>query len=258
VRRGTSGAAIMVSTNNPFRVHKRGDERVGTQGRWLRSINPLPSILPYVWTTHAESYEMELLQEPNLGWLDTQVLLEWLVRQLEDDIWARDPVVGFDLRAHQRKLLLYTPFHEVSDPAWTRFVELRREIDWDSLRRCLTHGDPTYDNVMFRDNSGKLPTPVLVDPLPATPAVPDLWSVDLGKLLQSCLGWEVHRYSDIRMSFAHPLELRQALKLEQTDNEWRATVYWCVVHLLRTLPYLESATTRIGVGRMIDEALLLL
>src|SRR5437588_835106 len=78
---------------------------------------------------------------------------------------------------------------------------------------------------------------LLIDPIPATPAVPDLLCVDVGKMLQSAVGWESVRY---QRPFRHGVsDLTRCLTLD--EYEWEASSYWCGVHLLRTLPYVDPS-----------------
>jgi hypothetical protein len=239
VRRGSSGAEI---AEVPA-VLKAGDERVALQGRWLQN-HPWP-MLPQVYDVSTTSYLMERLTDPPYAMVNHRAFLSRVYDALQT-LWWRPPAVQFSPDAHHEKLnslpLGVQQIHVLND-----LRVLSDRINWRGLGVGLSHGDPTLDNVMLRGSQV-----VLIDPIPATPAVPDLWAVDTGKLLQSVLGYELLRYSDPTYEWRiDPLNLRQ---LVDNDNEWIATVYWCVVHLLRALPYMPNEDVVAGIWGMIKNA----
>jgi len=239
VRRGSSGAVI---SEVPF-IIKEGDARVALQGRWLQA-HPW-GMLPRVYAVDETSYVMERLVDPPYAMLNHRAFLSRVFMVLQELRW-RPAAVRLNHDAHLLKLRdlpIVRNAHELD-----RFAILGERIDWDTLNVGLTHGDPTLDNVMLRGSDI-----VLIDPIPATPAVPDLWSVDTGKLLQSLLGYEVLRYADTTYDWRlEPEHLRQ---LVQNNNEWQATVYWCVVHLLRAIPYMPNEDVVAGIWGMVKNAL---
>lgn len=238
MKRGSSGAVI---AEVPA-VVKTGDLRVTLQGRWLQR-HPYP-MLPQVYDVTESSYTMERLGDPPYEMLDHRVLLSRTYEALHE-LWRRPPVVRFDLNAHQDKISdLVTVKHVVQLDGLRR---LGQYITWPNLEVGLTHGDPTLDNVMLRGSQV-----VLIDPIPATPAVPDLRSVDTGKLLQSVLGYEVLRYAVFEYEWR--LVPTDLLALIGNENEWLATVYWCVVHLLRAVPYMPNEDVVAGIWGMVKNA----
>jgi hypothetical protein len=239
VRRGSSGAEII---DVPC-VVKSGDARVVTQGHWLQR-HPY-DVLPRVYAVEETFYLMERLVDPPYALLDHRVLLGQTYDALRE-LWWRSVAVTFSRDAHHAKLrTLYT---DVTKTALLADLDrLGQRIDWSRLHGGLTHGDPTLDNVMLRESQV-----VLIDPIPATPAVPDLWSVDTGKLLQSILGYELLRYADD--TYAWRLKPSDLEHLVMNDDEWLATVYWCVVHLLRAVPYMPNEDVVAGIWGMVKNA----
>lgn len=96
---------------------------------------------------------------------------------------------------------------------------------WVSERTCLIHGDPTYGNTAWRaagpDNDGN--RVLLLDPKPVGRGIPSFRSVDLGKVLQSLMGWEMALGS--QWSIIGWLDL--------PDDELRRAIFWCGVHFMR-------------------------
>jgi hypothetical protein len=231
VQRGSSGATFTFLGDRVVKKHP-GVDRVMQQGMWLqRHCAPA---LPHVFQTYAHSYVMERLISPAAMWLNHSVVLLELLCALDRDVWSRDAEVKYDALATRAKLAQLLVDFDLRDCA-DQLTWLTDAIDWSALRSCLAHGDPTFDNVMFRESTGEL---VIVDPLPAMLAVPDLRSVDTGKILQSIIGWERVRYGDTRHAFRGDIETLRTYVAD--ENEWLATVFWCFVHLARTLPYVPS------------------
>lgn len=235
VRRGSSGAVFSFTAHD---VTKMGDgavgERVASQGRWLSRHRS--HVVPLVLQTFDNGYRMERLATPPALMLDHRVVLEEMLMQLSVNVWTQPPEVPHEPHLTRDRIDLLLGRHAPDDTELVRRVRrIRDGVTWDELEACLTHGDPTFDNVMVREDTGEL---VLIDPLPATAAVPDLRAVDIGKILQSALGYERVRYRDEARQFGvSPRTLRARVPL---DNEWRAAVFWCAVHLLRALPYVPT------------------
>lgn len=236
--RGSSGATVTELTM----ALKQGGRRVVEQGRWLQH-HPYV-MLPHVYEVDDVGYRMEWLTDPPYEMLDHSVLLDRTYDALHE-LWLRPPAKKFVRDAHQSKI---DGLVTVKNTAVIRQLnQLRDRTKWNLLESGLTHGDPTLDNVMLRDSQI-----VLIDPIPATHAVPDLRSVDTGKLLQSILGYELLRYADTTYDWRlRPENLRHFVV---NDNEWLATVYWCVVHLLRAIPYMPNEDVVAGVWGMVKNA----
>lgn len=248
--RGTSGAVISYDADNL--VKKTGDARVRGQGLWL--VQHESPALPAVHTVHERknAYIMERLSGAPPWALNHRAVLDRMLLALNMHVWCRPARVVFDPDVLASKLDFLGTYllDEPKIIEWTTTVS--HSLSWGTLSACLAHGDPTFENVMFRDTTGDV---VIIDPLPASPAVPDLLSVDLGKMLQSVVGWERVRYSDPEQSF-HVTARDLRLHIP-SDDEWHATVFWCVVHLLRTLPYVEPDIRPGVIGCAYDAAGLL-
>ena len=79
---------------------------------------------------------------------------------------------------------------------------------------------------------------VITDPIPGTPAVPDYHAVDLGKILQSLVGFEMVRYG---VAPHNPISVRPRTLLDTlSDIQAVRAVYWCVVHIMRAMPYVDD------------------
>lgn len=91
---------------------------------------------------------------------------------------------------------------------------------------ALTHGDPTLANAMHRE--GEM---VFIDPLPARGKIPPLREVDVGKLLQSALGWE-HILDPEGWSRGTVDDVNAVLEPEAPEMHERIW-FWCAVHLTR-------------------------
>jgi hypothetical protein len=252
--RGSSGARIEVRRRV---VIKTGNPRVGAQGRWIleHESQALPRVLQ-AWMAEPAGYRMERLHDPNRDEEYGNGMFLGIIDQLQTHVWSRRPEVMLDLIFHGAKV----------DDLAKRFLDQRGRkrlkagraaVRWDRLPACLTHGDPTLDNVLLRRpvaNTLAWDSIVLIDPLPATPAVPDLRCVDIGKIYQSLFGYEQIRYGDPGLG---GVTLRGFLDFEKSisdDNERYASHYWHVIHLLRCFPYVDERVQR-GLRVQLDEAL---
>lgn len=230
--RGSSGAVVAVHATHVTKTAQDPEvrRRVVAQASWLEQHSN--SALPIMLDLTAGGYVMEKLDE--IPPYTLQVAdLDAIVGRLARGVWVHPPKMPLVATAHYDKV---RPLEErYASDEMRRFLQIRREIALTgSQRACLTHGDPTLDNVMTR-----MGFYVIADPIPATPAVPDLWAVDLGKILQSLVGFEQVRYG---RSPHIPLEVRPTHLLDtlhEPADQVRA-VYWCVVHILRAMPYVSD------------------
>jgi hypothetical protein len=148
---------------------------------------------------------------------------------MQEHLWSRSWVMPW----HPE--MLFSKIERLAQKHFTRDVHRWLVIHWpdgNSLIRCRTHGDPTWDNLMIRGTEQL----VYVDPIPATSSVPDLRSVDTGKMLQSIIGYERNKYG-ILSPWVCPVKVDTLKDLVDSNIEWQATVWWCVVHLIRRFPY---------------------
>lgn len=239
MRYGQSGASFQPGIGVMI---KHGNARVVEQGLWLRRHQEVRS-LPQVHSVGSAGYEMELL-EP-YTWTDDLPLgaryaaYWWALRE----IWSRPQECHLNLNELSTKITFLVNKHYGGQSATRLQRELlwrAKRLRWGKLLIGLTHGDPTRENVMLRPETGEL---VLIDPVPATPAVPSVLAVDFGKMLQSIVGWEAIRYenADRHRHRWYSSYLRETLIATLPDvhveAEWDATIFWCAVHLLRALPY---------------------
>lgn len=259
MRRGSSGAVITAVGDD---VTKRqlgpAGERIAEQGRWLQRYSS-PAV-PLVLRVYEHSYVMERLIVPPFRLLDHKLVLQDMIGQLSRHVWSQPAIAPINHDMLQRKLEGLVRDYPNFAGTWPWITKTVGEVRWVDLPRCLTHGDPTFDNVLIREDTGEV---VLADPLPATLVVPDLRCVDIGKVLTSVLGWERVRYDESTFQFNVTVnDLRNALtsaspQLQVDLNEWRASVLWAVIHLLRTLPYI-SETVRTRVRWLVGDTIALL
>lgn len=238
--RGSSGATFRYYLESVGKMCRTDDGRTSRQGLWLRQ-HQSPAV-PKVLSVYEHGYQMERLDDISYMWLNHRVVLAGIVEQLEQHVWSQSAEVEWSQQATVDKVADLLGMFDVGVEVQLWLEKTHESIDWNALPRCLTHGDPTLDNVMFRPGTSEL---VIIDPVPATSAVPDIRAVDLGKMLQSALGWERVRYGYREVTGAldtlggsariNPYHVQT---YAQDDNEWNAAVLWCVIHLLRTLPYL--------------------
>lgn len=217
------------------RVEKLDTGRTGTrvveQGVWLRMHEC--QVLPKVYEVHRCGYVMERLTPPEAQATTVQLLVH--VANALNTIWYRyqsaDDLNHFIRDRHSmwlRKLLRETLPTDRHGPLLNAVQYLPEPT---TLQRRLTHGDPIVDNVMHRDD-----VMVLIDPIPSTYAVPDVLCSDVGRLIQSGLGYEGARYGfdTQRIAPRTVAELAYEVALVKlTDEEYAWALYWAALHCLR-------------------------
>lgn len=230
---GSSGATLEL-VHGGGSVLKRGDDRVTWQGEWLYERRGNPA-LPRVSDRGPGWYVMDRLT-PIPAWArNTAEVADEMYRRLRDHVWSSGgDLVPFSAEAHVDKLYSIAGTNlALLELVEGPMLEAYSLIDWLSLRPAVTHGDPTFDNTMLARDGGL----VFIDPLPSSGAVPDLECVDVGKILQSAVGYEWVRFA--RKSL-HPAAMMHLRRRVNNENEWTASLYWCAVHLLRAIPYMPT------------------
>lgn len=226
---GSSGAVVKL--HETF-VTKHGDERVGRQGRWLyehRNVMCLPRVT-YVADTWYTMEKLKPFAPAAHVPFTLQDRIEHTFNAARLQLWVEPAEVPkFDGETH----LKWLAPNLVGLPSWftSRLHNLYLFIDFDRLKRGLTHGDLILDNTM--QCGGRV---VFIDPIPATPAVPDIILSDVGRLLQSLVNYEETRYESQTTSYADVgwfLTLCAKHQLIASLNDVRALLYFAVVHTLR-------------------------
>lgn len=230
---GLSGAVVVVTDREAIKVARENPARVVEQGVWLAQ-QTAPQ-LPQVYTMLRSGYAMERLDPIPTA----KVKLPQLVDALATALWQRVGVVPVDTP----QTMLYAGRILREHAPALEAVALERLAFIRPINACLTHGDPTAENVMLRNG-----TYVVIDPIPATTRVPDDLAVDVGKILQSAHGWEGMKGEE-RASFT-PSDVEELF----SPSAFEVATLWCIVHFIRTLPY-ASEEVRARVIRKLGELL---
>ena len=242
--RGSSGARIIIGEDHvmKFDVHRTGT-RVREQGIWLR--NHESKLLPEVKAIHADGYTMEKLVDRPLPRTveDVRTGCELLLDNLPS-LWKWNTATPYIIKMHAQT-------HHSYVDGLLRDVDLRElrkelrqifnRVFWPNLKVARTHGDPLIDNTMFRPVEGNrtgMMNPVVIDPIPATPALPHLEVVDVGRIIQSAVGYEWTRY-DIG---PHDV-ITVSEAVDHVVNTWQSdhfsmhnvtgALYFSIIHMLR-------------------------
>lgn len=216
---GLSGARVLVIGDDAVKMGYDAPNRVVEQGQWL--LDNAETHLPVVRRVLPRGYAMEALTHIPIQ----DVSLDRVVDALADSVWRYAPTVHVDTSRTLLKIdkILRKHAPQLLPEAITATAYIRRTDD------CLAHGDPTAENVMLRGD-----TYVIIDPLPATEAIPDDAAVDVGKLLQSAHGWEEMKGEE--RSHWRPEDVAKYF----SDEVFAVGELWCVVHFIRTLPYVSK------------------
>lgn len=205
-------------------VVKRGPEEVIAQGLLADYIGP--KVCPHVTRFLADGYEMEVLQPPVFR--DFTALTK-VYDLLKREVWPRRPWTRFyaaNLQGGWREALLLWSLNS----GWiTQAIhEVYPTEPADGY--CLIHGDPALSNLMRRQDGWSI---VLTDPMPRLPyrnEIPARREVDLGKLVQSAMGWE--------RILGEPLEITMWQEVDTLlrflpAQDAKPALLWGAIHLAR-------------------------
>lgn len=229
--KGLSGAVVI--DNNDGTVTKSGGiaARTKEQGEWI--LRHGGTVFPRVTRVFDDGYVMEKLEHVEYWDVSPSFSVPTLVRH----IWNQPPVVP--PTPQTKELLKAKMTHTINkyladhiDEATKREIMVSAEIAGDGayrMKHCLTHGDPTAENVMRRSENEF----VFIDPIAATEVVPDSPAVDIGKMLQSAYGWEDAKYSNGLVAYRR-LDVKHYV---EDDRLFAVGEAWAVVHVMRAVPY---------------------
>jgi hypothetical protein len=233
-QRGYSGASVLVGTGEAIKVGYERSDKIVAQGEWL--ADNAHEHLPTVYAIMPKGYAMEVLAPIPTP----EVELDPMLDALERSCWRFAPQVHVNtpqtLLYVSRILDSFAP--HLLDKVVERAAYIRRTED------CMTHGDPTAENVMLRGD-----TYVMIDPIPATCRVPSDLAADVGKILQSAHGWEEIKGEE-RALFT-PDQVLAKFPHDVAD----VAQHWTIVHFVRTLPYCPTREVRDRVILKLEELL---
>lgn len=172
------------------------------------------SVTPRVYAILPDGYVMEAL---NPALRHPRLLVE-ITKTLGKLVWPRPPL----------------PIS--TDTTWREALEkfgVKVREDVIETDPCLVHGDPTASNALVRFLPGCSSQLIIGDPRPPRDFIPQNRETDMGRILQSYLGWEVAAYGAARIEFDRPWFMDDQKMLN-------AAKFWCgaaaarIEHLERT------------------------
>ena len=200
-------------------------ERIGQQAKWLKRYEA-QGIMPIIEIS-SNAYAMPHCED-HIDGVDSRFVFEETVRLLQEYVWSYGPHINWD--ETRRRQLVFDKMCRTKMHKWEDMYDLFREITWMDLPVCLTHGDPTFCNTLWLNERHAW---VLCDPIPSF-ELPDIRAIDLGKLLQSCFGFEQIMYGWKYSTPPNPLWVNV---LCDSHNEWKAAIFFGMLHIMRLLPY---------------------
>lgn len=221
---GASGATFeLLKVGSDPRVVRR----LRAQHAWLaaRTYPSLVRVGPWVDGRGSAGYAMELLETVDTRYDEPRYAHE--VLDALAPVWAEPPLGPRDWSPH---LWFFGDGNEA-------LLDWFGELTIEPAMYCGTHGDPTLENLMRRGSTGEF---VLIDPVPdivTDGKVPAIRALDLGKVLQSGLGYEEVNRGQVRRwdpnyGVFHVVRSRCASLLE-----WRLALWCCAVHVAKLIPY---------------------
>lgn len=271
--RGSSGARLIETETS---VIKRDTEVTGTrvrdQGIWL-SQHEESVLLPAVHFVYHNGYEMEKIVIPDLPktWHDVRGLCADVLVEL-DRLWyaeftgrVPDLVVidEYDHRGYVTELLKDVGLRQLR----RQLHGFANRINWHCLEPGRTHGDGIIDNLGYRSGEREFRRGrqlVLLDPIPACSALPDVVALDVGRVIQSAAGYEAARYVGVGQTpmFTVPLIERVEYVLNTWMgagdfdlNEARAALHFSIIHMLRGLRTAQRGhhAGAVGLKRLVND-----
>lgn len=218
----TSGASLLVLKTAPEGPLRR---RVVAQGEWLASYDD-PGIVR-VMNVYDDGYSMPFLHTPSWP-LTSPEICTMSVLDILERVWQQLP------RARTQMNVFRSYVDRLNQPLLNDWLNEFADSDFEAA--CDVHGDPTLENLLFSADG----TPVLVDPLPDAVLdgkTPSIAALDLGKVLQSALGYELVKRG-IQASWSWDKSIAgQVRKACASDKEYDLARFFAAFHVARFIPY---------------------
>lgn len=264
--RQLSGAVISRFDN--LKVTKTGLEprivqRLIDQGKFMQELNYEPqheSIVPIVHSMLPNGYVMERCNDVDLWERDVPMWFNQMKMRLMSRVWSQFPRTRShpDWHTNLKRHFHATCYPIISDAFMSDVNALIDRVALVHQSDCTIHGDCTLDNLLWSSprphKHGTAIQLLISDPLPTDDRIPQHRAVDLGKMLQSAVGWENLRY------LGKPsIQVKSCVDavLDGEDKETRDIAWvWCLIHLLRILPYAEQKSWRNGLVCMIHRVMM--
>ncbi len=171
---GRSGAKVEVLETV---VYKFGGKNPKEQGRYCEILQPPAA--PQILKIYDNGYYMERLID--IHDRSPKELVGAILKLLATYVWPRPSVVSAEEMRDWRKSVETFSDQAVPGLNGSLVYDLYEE---DCFR--LTHGDPTFANLMQRKDGNY----ALIDPVPPRPTAPPVIEMDIARLVQSLYGWE--------------------------------------------------------------------
>lgn len=231
--KGRSGAVIVLTERRAIKV----GARLHQQYSYLSALYPLtPRTYGYMVIDESreeDMYIMERLEEPDFNQPDWSVNTLKAMRKSLEVVWARS--------SPSRDYGTYRDWQrELTEFCGKKGFDIKPIVDELAMECVLAgapyviHGDPTLANVMFRKNP--LTPLVICDPIVPQGKIPSHYTVDIGKMLQSAIGWENLLFG---LEQDNTACVAAVFGKDPSGLEVRRGWFWCMVHLLRILPYVS-------------------
>lgn len=218
---GFSGATLVVHEDITL---KRG---IGCrdQGEYARQLGVGPRILELL----DDGYIMETLPRGrDIAEASPSMALRTAMDILYHDVWGEHSLESWDW---------HTPFDTWAVHVYGQKLLNLKDAIYPKSRQyfmCRIHGDPTLSNIMYTAD-GKMR---LIDPLRPKGKIPGFIGVDLGKMMQSVIGWE-------HVAYGWKMPMCRAFIVKLSETEQRVAMFWLAVHALRILPYAAMNDDRV-------------
>lgn len=171
-----------------------------------------PKIAPKIFALIPNGYVMEKLEKPEIH----EASLLVIESALEEHVWCREAIPISNDETWVEKLKKYGINTDLSMAGTP----------------CLAHGDPTLSNLLHRGGY-----PILADPRPPRDFIPQCKETDMGRILQSALGWEVAAYGWPKVDFKLPNFMFDSYYAERA-------LFWAIAAATRILHLEMSRKTQ--------------
>jgi hypothetical protein len=269
-KRGASGARVIIGQKYTTKLDvERTGAFVRDQGAWLSRWATKVPALPQVSEVFATGYIMETVYVPDLSDVDVTKTCFMILDVLESQLWPNQAHGDFRMfdnfkethRGYVSQLLRDVAADRDLSKIMRHFHD---QVNWPTLRVGLVHGDPIIDNVGYRVTHWPNGTSsygdelVIFDPIPASEPLPHWRCVDVGRIIQSMVGYEAIRYErrgiDVDFDAAVTTVLNRYMPKSFDVNEARACVYLSIVHMLRGVRTTTQGTAaRLGVWYLVNK-----